>query len=337
MSFGSLRGDVVFEPLLLLPLVLSVLVLFVEFALSTNRRRVLMYIVSSSVVLLLCGVSSFATRPRAFDQALAQYGGSAMTVALVMLSVFYFYLWCRRIPGARHAMPLCVWAIGLFGKTPEIVQGSFIDVSWCAVAACLLYFVLCQWELNTEWIWFAFTWMTAATIGQFGMQGNQFVSTWFGAVVWLVLMFMFLGAIFDSWLANELRRIAGLAMIMASVACLAWVFLQRPIIHVVIALVVLPILCGIYMLIVKRMSWIYVTGMSAICMAISVGHFLTIQFGFDAFSPNHWPLKAGFVFFCVGVVITSAKTGIYQRKWSEIQNAFGEEQYESSWRLRPGF
>lgn len=337
MSFGSLRGDVVFEPLLLLPLILSLLVLYVEASLRANRTQVLHLIVWFSSALLVCGATSFSDRPQAFDQAIAVYCGSAMTVTMILMASFYGYLWVRRVPGARHALPLCVWGLGVLGKEPQVLSPFGFAPWMILVVGCVLYFILLRLERNTQWAWLAFTFLTGATIL---MLGNEFGQTRIGMLlgsVWIVLMFLFIGAIFDSLLAHELRRFAGIVLLLGSIVAMLMVFLDGPRPAVGLSSVLIPVLCAGYLVIVKRVAWIYLTAGTLICATLAVGQLASVHFGVNALESRNWPLTAGAVFFCVGVVITSAKTGVYRRKWNDLQRRSNEAIGDTGWGLKPGF
>ena len=333
MSFGSLKGDVLFEPLLLLPILLAFLVLCIESAIARKKHEHFSFIMVSSTALLICGATSFADRPMPFDSAIAEYGGSCMTVTLVMLITFYAYTVLRRLPLAAHALPLSVWLLGVFGKEPQTEAFESIGLqTWMfAALACGVYFLLCHLIRNTEWIWFAFTLCTAGTIILASQEFDQGRNGLLAAFVWLQLMFMFCGAIFNSWLANGLRFVAGCSLVIATIGATIWIVANQPPSITAVGIASTGVLSGAYCWIVRRRAWIYVAMITSVCFAISITHVSALQFGLSAFQADFWQLKLGAMFFGIGIAITSAKTGIYHRKWKEFRTG------ESKLGLQTGF
>ena len=122
MSFGSLRGSVSFEMLLLMPLLLAGMVLLVEWALAREKREGAEVLVWLSPGLLICGTSSFARWPKSFDIGLSEYGGSTMTVALMMLIAFYVYTVVRGVVTARSLIAIAFFAIAVLGREPVVLR-----------------------------------------------------------------------------------------------------------------------------------------------------------------------------------------------------------------------
>ena len=336
MSFGNLRGEMTLEPLLLVPLGLAILTLMFEYGLAhkqedNKHHDFVRFAMIASPAALLGGVASFAKIPMQFDAGLATYGGSAMTVTLALMAAFYVYACIRKVPGAAHAIALTVFAMSMVGKVPLALQEYGIEHWMAAVAACGIYYVLCLMLGASERLWLGFTAMTAATLVSTGVHVQQTFPALIMAAVWCLLMAMWIGWMFDTQLAKWLRTMSAAALVIAAVACCVWHFSKGNHEAVVPTLIAMTLISAVYLHFVRRSGWIYVTSLLAACALIVGGSTWLDIWMFTSIGKSHWQLKTGLACFCVGVVITSAKTGVYHRNLNRVTR--------TTWmqRLRPGF
>ncbi|NNE01090.1 MAG: hypothetical protein HKN47_27560 [Pirellulaceae bacterium] len=329
MSFGSLRGSVTFEPLLLLPIILAAAVLAIESAIVSMRREWLQFIMWVSPAALVCGASSFANSPQPFDAGLAIYGGSSMTVTLVLMVAFYFYTWVRGVPGSEHPIALALFGFALWGRVPSALQPFGLQPSFAAIAACAIYLVYCLIHNNSEWRWLTFATITGATMLLLGERHGRMGLAWGCTGAWILAGSMLIGAVFDSWLALQLRRLSAAALMTGGVALVSLDLFRHPINGGYLGLIAATIIAAVYLLFVRRSAWIYVTGLLMACVATLT--FAPMLGMLSANATDHWQIKVGLLCFALGVVITSTKTGVYRRKWVALK------QRDSVIRLTPGF
>ena len=318
MSFGSLRGAVSFEPLLFMPLILAGMVLGVECLIANEKRHSVAGILAVSPFTLLCGFSSFAQLPQPMDVAVAHFGGSSMTVAMAMLIAFYVYTWCRGVAASGVMFATTLFAIGVVGEEPAVIQAQGFGQLAMLVAGCGVFYLLCQLQNAREWTWLGFTAMTGVAtirIAAHFDHGDLGVGL---AGIWVLMMFMLIGWLYDSDLAKELRRAAGVTLIIVGLAMVSLSVANVAGKVAVFAVVAMAALSTTYLIALWRRSWIYVVATQVACLVAIIGIKVIDGSWLGAVAGDSWQLKIGAACFCIGVVITSAKTGVYERKWKTL-------------------
>ncbi len=318
ISFGSLRGTVSFEPLLLLPLLLAVLALSMEHALAKQDQQRAKSILAFSPLLLMCGINRFATgglkyRFSSFDVGLERWGGSAMTVAIALVIALFIYAWLRRVQGAMSGTTLMLFVMAIVGQEPSaLVELGFAKWMFGAVAS-LLWFAKCQSDDANEWTWIAWIIFTSVTVLLAGQTHQQIPVAIAMVLAWSVLMMMFIGWQFDTVFAYKIRNAIAYAMAVGGVAAVTYHYCVEIVDVISPILLAAAVLAACYSVAVRRTGW----GLIAIPMC--VGAWMTANLlNFDSgalgsFAQHHWQLKTGMLCFCVGVLITSTKTRAYQR------------------------
>ena len=308
MSFGSLIGTVGFEPLLLLPLAMAVFVLVIEGSLAAEKKEIAVGALWLSPVMLACGLGSFARTPQAFDVGLSLYGGSSMTVVLVMLALFYLYARSRGILGTEHAVVALMLSLAFFGRTPTALEGAGWQPWMIGAIASTLYFLFCQMRPGRESLWLGFTASCAATMVMAGIEYDQLRVAIALAASWCVLMFMYIGYVFDTLLATLLRRTAAVTLISGAIVLAGWNIVERPVEGAILILLATVVTSAVYLLLVRRWAWSYVALVQAAC-------FLAVAGKQGAIQSFQWALQLGIVFFMIAVGITIWKTGCIQTRY----------------------
>ena len=318
ISFGSLRGNVSFEPLLLMPLLLAVVALSMEHALAKKDHERARSILAFSPLLLVCGIKHLATgglkyRYNSFDAGLERWGGSTMTVAIALVTIFFLYAWMRRIRGAMSGTTLMLFVMAVVAQEPSaFVELGFANWMFGAVAS-LLWFVRCQSDDSNEWTWIAWIIVTSATVFLAGQAHHQIPVAIAAVTAWGVLMLMFIGWQFDTVLAYKIRNAVAYTMVIAGGTAAAYHYCVEIMDLISPVLLTMAVLAAGYGLAVRRTGW----GLIAIPMC--AGAWMTANLlnvdtdALGSLAQHHWQLKTGILCFCVGVMITSTKTIAYQR------------------------
>ncbi|MGB7347789.1 MAG: hypothetical protein WBD20_26430 [Pirellulaceae bacterium] len=326
ISFGSLLGNVSFEPLLLMPLLLAALTLAMEDALVRGKIERAQSLLYSSPMFLVCGVNSFSANTfkkqyYSFDSGLEVWGGSTMTVAFVLLILFVIYAGFHRVKGALQLMATFLFALAIIGHEPTALLGLGFEQWMIAIPACVIWLGLCQKQDATEWRWLGLILQVGTTIVLAGNARSQLPLAMAIAAVWSVLMLLFIGWSFDTVFAYKIRRAVAYLLIVGGIIATAYHFVAAPVDAIAPTFLAAAIISLGYAIAVRRSGWF------SIATGFALGAFMTSTL----FTPDtliltsaashHWQLKTGLLCFCVGVLITSSKTGTYQRVRDGLRSA----------------
>ncbi|QDT09997.1 hypothetical protein [Planctomycetes bacterium K23_9] len=318
ISFGSLRGPIQFEPLLLMPLLLAVVALLMEDAIAKGKHQRVRSIVSLSPLLLVCGINRFAEAGLAqqhysFDAGLQRWGGSGMTVALLIGLFFYFYAWLRGVQVALSLLTLGFFALAVVGREPDVLSEIHFQSWWMSVVACGIWFLRCRKRNATEWSWIGLAALASAPFVLAGQQRGQVPIAIGLAIASSVLILMFIGWRFDTVFAYKIRCwVASLIAVGGIAAVLHHCFVTQsdamsP------ALLAAMVWLAIYGVAVRRMNWFFLAAGLGVA-AVVTSTLLTRQtMEFTRVAHQHWQLKTGLLFFFVGVLVTSSKTIAFRR------------------------
>ncbi|MCG8653149.1 MAG: hypothetical protein MI861_25135 [Pirellulales bacterium] len=329
MSFGSFAGRVVFEPFLLMPIVFSLFVLAAEMAIHAYRLRALRIVMLLAPLLLLLGLNHHGMTHLAIEGELSRYAGSAITLALAAIVGFYAYLWIRKVRWAGQASAFALVAVGLGAELPAVLQAYGLMPWMITLTAAAVYAVDCLRNRLSDAFWLAFAVMVAVALFQALHSAAGHVVAIITVVCWMQLSIMVLGALFKTPLADELRQLAAATLLIASPGVLIWHFRMLPEWQSLAASVALLLVTLAYLPIVKRMAWLKLGMLNAVCVIVVLIDLSGWKM--DSISQSHWPIPSGLICLAIGLTITSFKSGVHRRfrrarackpPWADYQRGF---------------
>ena len=315
MSFGFIGPPVRFEPFLLMPIVLAILVLLVESEVGTNGSSRTYIAMACAPVMLLCGISRGGMTYLPIQADLQAYFGSAHSIALLALAGFYAYVWMRGVAGSGFAVIATMFAMHGFSDLPDFTEPVGLRHWMFALMASLFTLAICLRNPKSDLKWLAFTLVTGATILFAGHDYDSTTSSIIVAAVFTVAALMTIGAFFETDLAEILRHVSAAMLVLAAVCIVLWHLKQSPGIISTAALAGLAVVSIVYMQIVRRLGWLYVFGIHATCL---IGMLGWNGYETGSLSQTNWPFQTGLLCFAIGLTITSVKTGVHRRLWRSI-------------------
>lgn len=311
MAFGSFSGAVVFEPFLLLPFALALLVLTVEYARKMGRTSLIQATFWLAPFLLLFARSRHGLTSLAIGPQLQAYCGSATTLAMLAILAFYLYLWVQRVRQSEHAVAMTLLTMSLFGEMPRMFTEMGIHAWAITSVAVAFYLFVCLRDRQSVARWLAVAVMISIGILQAGEVAQQERPAMILAAGFMLAVWMILGAVFKSSLAFFLRQIAAVSMLLVGVMMLVWYFAREPMWVFVPAIGVTATLALVYAHLVRRTWWIGIGGVHLVGFVVMLANSGGWQVA--SFQGAHWPLQSGLVCFAIGLVITSVKSGVHRR------------------------
>lgn len=325
MSFGFFGESLGFEPFLLLPMILALLVLAVE---SDVHRRLPVWSVGTLYVapaMLLCGMNQRGATLLPIADDLRMAVGSAMTVTFLSLAIFYVYAALRGVRHSEHALVGTLLTAGGFAQFSEPLRAVGFQ-SWVFVLlAALVYLLLAIRVWNSDVRWFAFAVLLTATIAMAGVSMGRTQTALMMAGVVLGSSMLVIGWRFDTLFAKFLRQFAAGVLTIGAVVLAAWHWERGPDDQAMWGLLGATSVTLGYFWLTRRFAWAYVFVIQLACLALVVG-----QLGWqrDTLGGLNLPLHLGLLCFAIGIVITAMKTGIHQRWWpaGEVTRPFSQFQ-----------
>ncbi|EMI15839.1 membrane protein [Rhodopirellula maiorica SM1] len=310
MSFGFRGSSVRFEPFLLLPIAFAILVLLAEIDAKRVLPRFAWGTMAAAPLMLFCGLSHHGKTYLPIQSDLQFVFGSASTVTLLALVLFYLYLAVRRVTYVEYGLIGSIVTMGVFAELPQTVYAAGVQ-NWMIVAlGAIICSAVCLRVWRSDVGWFAVVVLSTLTIV---MAGNAYDHTLAGlilAAVVAVMSMMLIGAVFESEFAMLLRHLAaGIIVIMVG-SMVAWYLSGRADRRVLLGLITLSIVAVIYLQIVRRIGWLYIAAAPAfgLCLLLAWdGH----QAGI--FRKSNVPLQSGLTCFAIGLAITTMKTGVHRK------------------------
>lgn len=310
MSFGFLGKGVTFEPMLLLPILAALLILFCEAGIGLRRPGICRGTLLATPLLLLCGLSGSGMTHLPIQSFIADWLGSGWTVAILTVSAVFLYMTMREIPGAVFGVPATILLAGFTAPLPDVAESVGLQ-PWMVIlfGAAILYWTVFR-LLPPDWLWASLAGIVAAAIAIAGRNYGLGREGYIAAAFFAWVSMMVLGAVFRTELAEFLRVMAAaLIVIGCGIAIYQFVF-QDQRWPVITAMMSGAIVALGYMWLVRRSGWIYVAALQAIVMAGLIGY-SGVRAG--ALRQFNWPISSGVACFFAGIAITASKTSFYAR------------------------
>lgn len=307
MSFGFLGSPVQFEPFLLMPILLAVLVLIVQSdpgGVSDRTYGAMCF----APAMLACSFSGGGQTNLPIHADLAQYFGSAPTIALVLISLFYVYVGVRGAKYAQVGFVSSLIVLSSFAPLPLVAVEVGFQRWMIAAFASIVLLINCLRE-STDRNWFALAVSLVVSVAVAGYEHERYLdATLAGSIVALIAL-MLIGAYFQTQFATLLRWTAGISLAVAGAAVFVWHLQQLPGIVTYAAIAGMSIMSIAYMFVVRRAGWMVVFGWQLLCLVGLVSHD-----GIESGSINQtsWPIPSGLLCFAIGLTITSIKSGLHR-------------------------
>lgn len=326
MSFGFMGAPVTFEPFLLLPIALAILILIVESD-SRDQATQRSYIaMATAPALLLGGISRGGLTHLPIQADLQAYFGSALTIALVMLVGFYLYLLRRRVSGSEYAVVATLLVLCGFGDLPEVAEAAGLRHWMFAAVASLFTLVMCLWQRTSDRKWLAFATVSVITILMAGNAYDHMKLASIAAAIFAAISMLAIGACFHTQLAIFLRQLAAAVLIASAGGIVLWHVSESPGWISLLSLAGLSLVSIVYMQIVRRLGWLYVFTIQTACLLGIMGWDSHLT---GSLNQGNWPIRSGLICFVIGLTITSAKTGIHRRLRPYLPNRPCRGHYQS--------
>lgn len=318
MSFGFFGNSFGFEPFLLLPMAFALLVLAVE---SDVHRRSPVWSIGTlytAPAMLLCGLSEGGMTRLPIAADLQFVAGSAATITLLSLAVFYTYAAARGVRHSEHALVGTLLGAGVFSKTSGSLQAAGIE-SWVFVLlAALVYLLLALrvWHSDVRWLGFAVLFAGAIALAGPSIGGAN--TGYVLSAATLGGSMLLIGALFDTALARGLRRLAAASLTLGAGVLVAWHLDRATDNRALLGLVTASVVTLVYWWLTRRFAWIYVFVVQMTCLAVVAGQSWIEHGGITSLNV---PLYSGVLCFAIGIVITAIKSGVGERWWPAAESS----------------
>ena len=208
MSFGFQGNPVTFEPMLLLPMLASLIVLLCEAGIGLQRPVLVRNAALATPVMLLCGLSGGGMTNLPIQAEIESIAGSGWTSAILMVATLFVYMTIRRIPGAIFGVPAMILLTGFTAPLPEFAESMGLR-PWMIVlvGTGTLYWMIMN-LLPKDWLWASLAAIVATAIAMVGRNYGFDRQGYVAAIVFAWAAMMILGAVFRTDLAEFLRVMA---------------------------------------------------------------------------------------------------------------------------------
>lgn len=318
MSFGFFGESLGFEPFLLMPMILALLVLLVEA--DVHRRRSVLSVATlyTAPVLLLCGLNRSGQTLLPVADDIRFFAGSATTICLLALTGFYAYACLRRVRFSEQPLVASLVAVGFFADIPQPLLNAGFQPWVFVLLAALVYLLLAIRVWTSDFRWFAFAGLVAAAMVLAGQSFDRQMLANAIAGGWMVFAMMTIGYLFHTEFAKWLRYNAAGALTILPCCLVVWHFERAADNRAVLALIGVAGITLAYFWLTRRFAWIYVFAVQVLCLASIGGAHL---YQHDSLTETNLPLPLGVACFAIGILITVVKSGAHQRWWpSEPEN-----------------
>ncbi|MDV6028847.1 MAG: hypothetical protein F9B45_01790 [Phycisphaera sp. RhM] len=309
MSFGFYGIAGKFEPFLLLPILAAVIVLIAEAGLGLRNQALQGLAMISASGLLLCASTRNGVTWLPIQSDLGFLFGTSLTVALGVIFLVYAWMTLRGVQYAVFGMPTTLLVTGLAAPLPEIGQRVGLASWMFPAAACVILLIMTLRMASADWLWAALAGVAATTIAMVGDAYGYQIDGLIAATAFATLAMLTIGAVFTTQLAVFLRYLAAGVM---SFAAMVIVFrsLQNPQDMMLYAGGAIAVVSLAYGMFIRRRGWLAVAALQAVLFC---GTFSYQGHRSGKLRRLNWPIASGLMCLCVGVAITTGKTGLYRR------------------------
>ncbi|MDM4018566.1 hypothetical protein [Roseiconus lacunae] len=330
MSFGFYGTAGNFEPFLTLPIAAAAMILIAEAGLGLKHRLLQHVALVATPLLFFCGQTNSGRTHLPIANELAQYVGGAATASAMVILCLYVYYAVRRIRGALYGIPLVCSIMTIFAPLPVTFVEFGVERWMLFTATGLIWSLMALASRLVEWMWLAHAAMIAVAIVLAGESFGVAMNHWIVAAVYVLVLFLTIGAIFESDLATVLRHVAAAEMVISG-AVILFHFLQQSRIELACILFVFAVLMTAYAFLVNRQGWLKIAGIQA-CLFVGALAFQGHRQG-QLYRVN-WPIASGVISLGIGLAITTGKSGRYADWLSKRKE--DSERPSRLMQLRPG-
>ncbi|MDA8744246.1 hypothetical protein N9N28_06420 [Rubripirellula amarantea] len=318
MSFGFRGSPVVFEPILLMPMMASCILLLAEAGLGQQREKWVRVALLSTPLLLLMGLSRQGMTNLPMQSDLQYWVGSGWTLALLVVLAIYAYLTLRRVRFAEFGIPGVLLFSSATARMPGVLEPLGLEHWMLAAAAVLVSLSMVLRHRDSDWLWSLWAAMVTMAIAMAGRAYGLDREGYLASSLFAIGSMMVIGACFETSLGQCLRVVAAVGFVIAAgMASYRW---ER--IGDVSSAVLVLLFCGAvasaYAFWIKRWGWFCVTGVQVMVFVMMVSW---SGYRSGRFREVNWPISSGLACFGVGVAITTSKTAFYDRlkRWRQVE------------------
>ncbi|MCA9140771.1 MAG: hypothetical protein KDB00_28555 [Planctomycetales bacterium] len=307
MSFGFYGTAGKFEPFLLLPLLAAVLILIVETGLGRGNQVLQRFSLVATPVLLLCAITGNGATWLPIGGDLRTYFGSSLTVALGFVFSVYLWMTIRGVQYAAFGLPATLLTTGFSATLPSTGAAYGLQSWMFPAAACVILLLMTFRMKNSDWLWAAVAGVATTTIAMAGDAYGRPNDGLIAASVFAVLAMLAIGIVFRTDLAVFLRYAAA-GVIMFGTMAIVFRVLQSPGSMLLYAIAAIGVVALFYGMLIRRRGWLIIAALQ-ISLFILITSYQGHRTG--KLRRINWPIASGLMCLCVGVAITTGKTGVY--------------------------
>ena len=309
MSFGFYGQAGKFEPFLLLPIVAAVLVMVAETGLGQGKRPLQQFALFGTPVLILCSATNQGATWLPIGDEIQALFGSSLTVCLATMLLVYGWMALRGVEHAAFGLPTTLVVMGIAAPIPETASQFGVDHWVFPMLASLILIAMTLRRWDRDWLWTLAASTLVMAIAMLGQSIGRDVAGYVVATGFAIVSMLIIGATFSTKLAIALRYCAAALMSACLVAISIrsiWLSENR---YVLIAAAI-AIVSLAYGLLIRRRDWLWLAAAQLILFVATIGY-QGHQTG--RLRRINWPIASGLVCLCIGVAITTGKTGLYHR------------------------
>ncbi|MEM6690454.1 MAG: hypothetical protein AAF664_13560 [Planctomycetota bacterium] len=322
MSFGFRGVEVTFEPLLLLPILVALIIMLFETGVSLKQAGLRWTAVTFIPMILVCGLSNDGRSFLPIQNEIRFIAGSASTLTLLVAVLMICYLSVRRMKEINFLIPIGMTAIALVGETPGfLLQVGFTLQIFFLFAGVSLVVVLWPFR-HSDWMWTTtsllftglITWCSHQTA--FVPEGN-YVAGGFAFASCLLI-----GGLFQTPLGKALRLLAAFGLLGSS-SYLCFLILDSSNPKVGLSLLLMGSAIAIaYQYWIRRRAWLGVVAIQS-AETLSMIGWIASESGYTG--SINWGIGLGTLCFALGIITTSTKTHRFiqwRQRWQSRPNKF---------------
>lgn len=309
ISFGFYGTTGKFEPFLLMPILASGVLLLAETSIGLKSKSMQNGLRFAPPTLMLCGLSNHGGTFLPIRNELQTLFGSSLTACLSVSILLYVWMSLRGIRNASFGLPVLLLIAAIAAPLPQWLVAAGFESWMLGLLAAMVTVVLTLRRGNLDWMWTIVAGMVALSIALAGRAYGEQTSGFIAAMIFSGVSMLLIGALFETRLATTLRQLAALVMTLSMVFVLSENLSDARLIYGTTAASV----CAsslVYGWFIRRRGWL-LAGMFQLLMLLTVMSYQGHRSG--QLRRINWSIVSGVGCLFVGVLITTGKTGLYQR------------------------